>query len=145
MGSYLRTNYRISGRELDITALGEAVMQGSWGYAASGPGTRREHGGLIMGSTASGASVNPTIAAYSMMSLYYGSGLFDSGYKIFPIAAYQVGTATQGIIQWSISATAAADSNIYFRSYRISDVSTLTGASGSSLAMFWVGLIVSGP
>lgn len=144
MGSYLRTNYRIGGRELDITALGAAVMDGSWGYAASGPGTRREHGGLIMGSTGAAASVNPTISAFGAMSQYYGSGLFDAGYKIFPILARQLGTATQGLIEWSISAT-ANNSLIYFITYRVSDVSTLTGASGSSLDMFWVGLIVSGP
>lgn len=144
MGSYLRTNYRITGRELDITALGEAVMKGSWGYVGSGPGTRREHGGLIMGSS-SAYSVNPTISAYGAMSEYYGGGLFGSGYKIFPIAAHQHATGSAFQLQWSISATAAADSNIYFQMWLVSDSSTFTGLSGSSKEFMWVGLIVSGP
>lgn len=154
MGSYLRTNYRITGRELDITALGEAVMQGSWGYAASGPGTRREHGGFIMGSMGGVASVNPTISAYGAMSEYYGDGLFGSGYKIFPIVAYPGDTGSLAVIQWSISATAAANSMIYFRTYRLSaSASTFetaagvikTGLSGSNVDFVWAGLIVSAP
>lgn len=142
--SYLRTNYRIGGRELDITALGEAVMQGSWGYAGSGPGTRREHGGLIMGSMGGIGSVSPTISAYGAMSEYYGSGLFDSGYKIFPIAAFPIGTHSAFVIQWSISAT-AANSMVYFKTYLVSDSSTLTGISGSNVNFVWAGLIVSAP
>lgn len=151
MGSYLRTNYRITGRELDIDAIGGGVFQGSWGYAGSGPGTRREYGGFVMGS-ADYLSVNPTIGTFSMLSMYYGSGWFGEGYRVFPFAAFQVGTGTHLYVQWSISAT-AADSNIYFKTYVLTgDASTFetaavvfTGASGSDVNLVWAGFIVSAP
>jgi len=107
MGSYLRTNYRITGKELDAEAIGGGVVQGSWG---GGAGTRREYGGFIMGSFNSTVySVIHPISAYGAMSEYFGDGMFDSGYKIFPFAIWNGsipigGTASVGYhFMWTVS------------------------------------------
>jgi len=86
MGSYLRTNYRITGKELDITAIGGGVPLSSW---AAGAGTRREFGGFVMGSVATALASVYSLPATQVMASYYGETIaigMDSGYKFVPIA-----------------------------------------------------------
>jgi hypothetical protein len=105
--SYLRTNYRITGKEIDIDAIGGGVIAGSWG---GGAGTDRAFGGFIMGSfNGSAYATYHIISAYGAMSQFYGSGKFDSGYKIFPFMVKDAsvpvgGTTSVGYdYYWSVS------------------------------------------
>lgn len=144
--SYLRTNYRITGKELDINAIGGGVELGS--YLGS-VGTRREYGGFIMGSiSASVAGEGATIEASDALSAYYGEGMFGAGYRIMPIVAHQVGTGTAFVVHGSCDAD--GDSNMYFNFMAL----TVDGASnpipgvvvaGSEAHIVWAGFIISGP
>lgn len=146
MGSYLRTNYRISGKELDINAIGGGIALASYVGSA---GTRREYGGFIMGSiSASVVGEGATITASEAMSMYYGSALFGNGYRIMPIVAHQVGTGTAFIVHGSCDD--AGDSNIYFSFIAL----TVDAASnpipgpvvgGVEAHIVWAGFIISGP
>lgn len=149
MGSYLRTNYRVTGAQLDAEALGGGVVQGSWG---GGAGTRREYGGLIMGSFNSAvlSAVHP-ISAYGAMSEYYGGGLFDSGYKIFPFAIFDGSVPVGGTasVQYIYGATITG-SLFYVKGIKMSQSGTVKAgalgfASNESAHFVWAGFIVSAP
>ena len=142
MGSYLRTNYRITGKELDITAIGGGVPLSSW---AGGAGTRREFGGLVMGSVNAVDSVF-SLPATQVMASFYGATIasaMNSGYKFVPIGfqiRYVVGSVTAphpaGI--W-----ATLDDSAAMVLIGGSDVSQVT--SSISAHFIYAGFIVSGP
>lgn len=157
--SYLRTNYRISGKELDYDAIGGGVVAGSWG---GGAGTNRGFGGFIMGSfNSTVASTIHPISAYGAMSEYFGDGEFGSGYKIFPLMVKNAsvpygGTASVGYeFHWSMSGS------IFWVMGVKKSLISITGtgldaatnavpaaslfASNESAHFVWAGWIVSGP
>ena len=144
---YLRTNYRITGKELDFTAFGEVMKLGSWLGSA---GTRREGGGLIMGSYGGSLSVDGilVISALGAMSAYYGSGLFGEGYRIQPFYAYANITFPGTIsIYNQIMPTFSHDGSLaYIKVYLGSEASVAEDMnSGLSAGVKWVGFIVSTP
>ena len=157
MGSYLRTNYKISGRELDIDAMGGGVALGSWG---GGAGTRREHGGFVMGSFNSAVlSVIHPISAYGAMSEYYGSTMFDSGYKIFPIIIRNASVPADAITSVTYFYAATMTGSTFYvignkGSSLMLSAATQSGpvlgapsvfASNESAHFVWAGFVVSGP
>jgi len=160
--SYLRTNYRITGKELDADAVGGGVVLGSWG---GGAGTNRAFGGFIMGSYNGAAyATYHVISAYGAMSQYYGSGQFDSGYKIFPFAVWDASVNLTGDVSvnykylWSASGSLIIIKGLKF-SEILDSVSGTAGveatvvkrhvasafASGESIHFVWAGWIVSAP
>ena len=160
--SYLRTNYRITGKELDADAIGGGVVLGSWG---GGAGTNRAFGGFIMGSyNGSAYATYHVISAYGAMSEYYGSGQFDSGYKIFPFAVWDASVPVGGGVSvnykyyWSVSGSLMMIIGLKF-SEILDSISGTVGvdkiavvrhvasgfASGESVHFVWAGWIVSAP
>lgn len=153
----MRTNYRISGREINADAIGGGAALGSWG---GGAGTRREHGGFIMGSFNSAAlSIIHPISAYGAMSEYFGSGLFASGYKIFPFDIRNASAPSDGVASVAYFFDATVTGSLFYvignkaSAYLIS-VGTLSGpvlgvpsllASNESIHIVWAGFIVSTP
>ncbi len=157
MGSYLRTNYRIGGRELDIDGIGGGAVEGSWG---GGAGTRREYGGFIMGSFNSAVlSVIHPISAYGAMSEYYGDGLFDSGYKIFPMVVRDASVPIGGTTSVAYFYMATVTGSLFYvlgnkASAHLISAATQSGpvlgapsvfASNESAHFVWAGFIASGP
>jgi len=164
--SYLRCNYRITGKQLDIDAIGGGVALGSWG---GGSGTNRAFGGFIMGSYNGAAyATYHVISAYGAMSQYFGSGQFDSGYKIFPFAIWDAsvpigGTTSVGYkYLWSISGSLifvkGVKESVYYEyldsatyglavTASIGPVKNVTSGftSGESIHIVWAGWIVSSP
>lgn len=91
----LRTNYRLTGRYMDIDAIGGAVPLSS---AFGAAGTDLPYGGFMYFSWAgtiqdqtAGVTANQSygvvISTYGAMSAFYGDGKFNSGYKFLPINA----------------------------------------------------------
>lgn len=165
--SFLRTNYRLTGKEIDIDAIGGAMGE-SVGSFAGGPGTNRPFGGFIMGSFNSTAySVIHPISAYGAMSEYFGDGQFDSGYKIFPVmirnASIPVGgTASvyydfigsmSGSLFWVIGVKMSYFSQMLDSTIDLTATQSIAGiianisvfASNESIHFHWAGFIVSGP
>lgn len=149
MGSYLRTNYRITGGELDANALGGGLVQGSWG---GGAGTRKQYGGFIMGSFASTMLTTTTpISAYGAMGSYYGDGLFGPGYKIFPFAVLDGSVPVGGTASVQYIYAASTDGSIFYvKGIKISQSGTAKAgavgfASEEAVHFVWAGFIVSGP
>lgn len=142
--SYLRTNYRLTGRELDITAIGGGVVEGSWG---GGPGTRRAHGGFIMGSVNVLNSIYKQ-SAYGAMSAYYGEGAFGSGYKVWPIAIVVRG----GSVPLEVFPTGSIDSVFCLLPRLRAEIGSAASIAWTtsigdsySINVIWAGFIVSGP
>lgn len=160
--SYLRTNYRLTGKEIDVDAIGGGVVAGSWG---GGAGTNSPFGGFIMGSFASTvlSALHP-ISAYGAMSEYFGGGQFGSGYKIFPFAIWDGSVPLGGGVSvnykylWSVSGSLFWVIGLKF-SEVLASVSGTAGveatvidrlvatafASNESVHIVWAGFIVSGP
>lgn len=162
--SYLRTNYRVTGRQIDITAIGGALA--SVGSFGGGAGTAREYGGFIMGSFASAVySVIHPISAFGAMSQYYGSGKFGSGYRIFPIMIKNAsqpigGTASVHYeFHWSVSGSlfwiigtklsqvfdSVSGTGVAAEKTIVTDVAASVFASNESIHVVWAGWIVSAP
>ena len=157
VGSYLRTNYRRTGAQLDINAVGGGIAQGSWG---GGSGTPLAYGGLVMGSFNSAVlSIIHPISAFGAMSAFYGSGLFGAGYKIFPInvknasAPNDAVASVQYIYHWTVTGSIFYVIGNKMSAYLIS-VTGLSGpvlgvpsafASNESAHFVWAGFIVSAP
>lgn len=151
---HLRANYRVTGKELDADAVGEAVVQGSWG---GGAGTRRWCGGFIMGSFASAQpdSCLPVSAAGAIASFYGSDGGLSNrtGYKIFPFAAWNACGVGGSVAEFfKLSVSVAGDSCFGIIGIRFS-ASAGGGAfsidavscGGASIHVVWAGWIVSGP
>ena len=153
----MRTNYRITGKELDVDAIGGGAVLGSWG---GGAGTRREFGGFVMGSFNSAVlSVIHPISAYGAMSQYYGDGLFDSGYKIFPIIIRNASVPADAITSVAYFYAATMTGSTFYvvgnkASSLMLSAATQSGpvmgaasvfASNESAHFVWAGFVVSGP
>lgn len=101
--SYLRTNYRISGKKLDIDAIGPAILKAS---GAGGAGFPKGYGGFILVSLPMSASAIMddsagvvanrsgayTISTYALLSLYYGAEYATEGYRAFPLWVKGIGS-----------------------------------------------------
>jgi hypothetical protein len=158
--SYLRTNYRLTGKELDIDAIGGALGE-SAGSFAGGPGTNRPFGGFIMGSYNGAAyATYHVISAYGAMSAYYGGGMFNSGYKIFPFMVKNASVPIGGtasvlyFYNWSVSGSLFNIIGIKISGVSISGTGVTNTnalgiasgfASGETIHIIWAGFIVSGP
>lgn len=94
--SFLRTNYRITGRELDPDAIGDGIILASIGGGAGAAGKR--YGGFIMfsgafstlaseASTVTGATGYVALSTVSILASFYGCDdpNLDSGYKFLPL------------------------------------------------------------
>ena len=162
-GQYLRTNYRATGKEVDIDALGLAMLSCS---RNAGPGTIRPCGGLIFmslsgafcdvggGTVMSGAFGDSTLGT---LSLYYGSGNFGSGYLFLPVYMGTLSYSTKGVAANWIGDNAAP----HFRVMNITTsgsvwmisamkVSGALGGSGTYASevharLLIFGFVVSGP
>ena len=153
----LRTNYRKTGGTVDIVAVGGGVAVGSWG---GGAGTTLPYGGFIMGSFNSAVlSIIHPISAYGAMSEYFGSGLYNSGYKLFPMIVKNASVPSDAVASviyaydWSLSASLFWVVGNKMSAYLIS-VTGLSGpvlgvpsvfASNESAHFVWAGWIVSSP
>ena len=100
-GKYLRTNYRRTGGQLDIVAVGAHMLStcmfgdsvghnypnaGFMVFSVSGSIQGAEvTGGMIDGGSLVGVSEAWIDSTYGLMSRYYGDGQFDSGYKFMPV------------------------------------------------------------
>ena len=147
MSKYLRTNYRLTGGLLDPDGIGAGGAKGSW---LGGAGTDNPYGGFIMGSMTAQNSIF-TVSAYGAMSAYYGAGKFASGYKIMPIAVYNI---HQGSALQQVYATMSFNNSVFALipvrlsltpgSAASADLDVVTGASVSAKVV-WAGFIVSSP
>lgn len=139
--SYLRTNYRLTGGQLDIDAIGGGIPAAS---IFGGAGTLDRHGGLIMGSFASEVDTYFDQSAFGAMSDWYGSvfaTMLDSGHRIMPMGAQVRLLITSVTNQLLLTGSVAGDSR--FRVYIGNSGSLPT--STSSLGLVWWGLIISTP
>lgn len=144
---YLRTNYRLTGGVIDIDGIGAGANKGSW---LGGTGTMNPHGGFVMGSMTGQNSIF-IVSAYGAMSAYYGDGQFGSGYKIMPIAVYNIhqGSALQQVyatMSFNNSAFALIPVRLSLTpgSATSADLNVVTGASVSAKVV-WCGFVVSTP
>lgn len=113
-GQYLRTNYRKTGGVVDITGIGGGYPLAS---ATNGAGTTTPYGGFVYVTSFAGSWGGSTRtfsneladSAYGIMSLFYGSGQFDSGYKFLPIGFNWRSVSDWGFSTDSLSNAALPD------------------------------------
>lgn len=89
----MKTNYRITGTDVDVGVLGGAYMLGP--LASAGSMSQRTPNPVIM-ATMSANTGSVSIDALSIMNLYYGSGVFSSGYVYIPLFATPWGSTNIG-------------------------------------------------
>lgn len=143
-GSFLRTNYRQTGRELDLLAIGEGIPKSSYG---GGAGFQRGYGGFIMGSFATELVGFYAQSAIGAMSNWLGSVYvtnLDSGWRIAPIG-YNLRLLTTSVATdvGNIFMTYSAAGDSMFRFYPGQSGSFAT--SSSSVGLVWWGFIISSP
>jgi len=161
--SYLRTNYRLTGAELDVDAIGGGFLQAS---NAGGAGTWSPHGGFILVSlpvsasaimdASAGITANRsgcyTLSTLGLLSLYYGSGVFGGGYVAQPIfvnaisSHLSVGSISVGggLITWMPVANSSSIINIKLRVLSIGQASAV-GGTGSITILDWASMGGSQP
>lgn len=154
-GSYLRTNYRSTGGELDIIGIGGGILLAS---NAGGAGTKRAFGGFILVSLPVSASAIMdasaavtanrsgcyTLSTYALLSLYYGTAEATVGCKAFPLwvaaisSHLSVGSVTVGggLIQWMPVAPSGSILNIKLRVLSVAAESA-AGGTGSVTKLDW--------
>lgn len=103
MASELNGNWKLKGKDLG-TAIVKDVGVGSY-FAGAGNGLLR--GGNLLVSINANNSVM-SIAAYSAMSAFYGAGLFDSGYKVVPVAVLE----GLGSVAYKVQATGSIEGSV---------------------------------
>lgn len=150
MGSYLRTNYRITGKEIDPDAIGGGILN----FEATSGVSRRFHGGFIWGSFASNMTTTGIIpiSAYGAMQEYYGvtqvSNVWGSGYRVQPVAAWPNLTWPGTLSIWTKAVpTLSHDSSIAYLVPYIASSGSVWALLESSLTagVKWFGFIVSTP
>lgn len=137
---YLRTNYRITGKELDADAIGRVLLNLSAG--ADQMSGAKYAGGLMFFSWAfdrppTTSGVIP-VSAYGAMCQTYGptitSGIFGSGFRIGWVMAYVKpsvggpGTATASCYKYVVIPTDSYSTSIAL-------ISALHGSTGSTAAV----------
>lgn len=80
---FMRTNYKLTGGQFAQGVLGLAYGQGA--IVSAGSMSARTPTPVIMASMSSNTG-SISIDALSLMNLYYGSGIFGSGYVYVPVA-----------------------------------------------------------
>ena len=128
-GTTLRTNYRNTGGIADLTAFGGAIPQSS---GLGGAGTNLPYGGLIWISfTGAMASMFVFVqSAYGIMSAFYGSGVYNSGYKIMPLNVVPLSISGQTPQQQAYITVAS------FRCLASNGTDAYSTGAGASLAAF---------
>ena len=116
--SYLRVNARLSGRELDINALGVPVQN----FIAGSSVNHRYGGGLIVGSFSGNMASDSIIdSAAGVLSVFYGATFWSnivgqSGFYVQPLAAWNAGAASQ---QYNFKITFSQNGSLfYIRPYK---------------------------
>lgn len=156
--SYLRTNRRLTGRELDADAIGGGIvnwLEGSMGSPLINRGARW-HGGFVLFSIQNVNSGIISIAADSIIAQFYGvtfaSNVLDgaTGYKVVPVAVY--GISEMSYLHAYAPTFSMGTDSIAFIAVRKTSLSTgpseivLTlQAASVSQHLVCVGLIVSVP
>lgn len=152
-GSFLRTNYRQTGGEVDMVALGRGILLAS---AAGGAGTTKPYGGMLvlsMSGSFNGAGAF-TDSTYGTMSLYYGGAAFNSGYKFMPliIQTLSIGTVAVTDLINGTSAPRFILANVTFNgsiwlisAIKQSAAGSCTAASQVDARLLVMGFIVSAP
>jgi len=150
-GSFLRTNYRTTGAELDIDAIGRGFTRGS-GYGGTGD-YNLWWGGFVVfsfnghnGSAADQQSVIDScywVSVTDIFNSYYGAARASlTGFKVMPVYAGPRYTSAQAgayaRVGWSVS-----DSLIFFKIG--SQASLSVPNSTCSARIIAAGFIVSGP
>ncbi len=118
---FMRTQFKQTGALQDIGVLGLAYNQGA--IVSAGSMSTRVPTPIIMASMSSNAG-SISIDALSLMNLYYGSGIFGSGYVYVPIAAAAFGST-------NIGGSAFPIFGIHVLTNMVSLARSLGGASGS--------------
>lgn len=156
--SYLRTNRRLTGRELDADALGGGIvnwLEGSMGSPLNNRGARW-HGGFVLFSLNDNNSGLISIASDSILAQFYGvtfaSNVLDGaqGFRVVPMAIHPV-SIMSFLAVYSPTFSFGTDS-VAFIAVRKTSLSTgpseilLTlQAASVSQHLVCVGLIVSTP
>ena len=157
-GKILRTNYRRTGGIAGITELGfgiagtgtAASMSQVFNPAISGLGGNTA-GGLIFVacSTSTIASGIITLSAFGVFSQFYGSGVFDSGYAIVPVAINPIsfsglGAESTFLVAGSLRASASL---AYFTPWAMASASGAATAlpAGATCEFQLLAVVVSGP
>lgn len=166
-GTLVRTNYRRTGAVLDITAIGGGIPLAS---IHGGAGTQLPYGGAILYSFAdtiaeataaaslAGISSRWVQSAYGIMSAFYGSTMFISGYKFQPLAVYFISVTGLNISagQWGnsflppIALSLRTSGSIAIFTPLLPLIATASqvsfvSLSGATMAAQIFGFIISGP
>ncbi len=139
--SVLRVNYRKTGGVGGVNELAQGMANGITGSA----GTKA--GGLIwltsMNTNTYSASLYAQ-SAFGVMSAYYGSGIYDSGYAILPINIVPLSFSTVaggGLSQTLVTSIRTSGSLFVFQAW----VNGAAIASGSTCNFQMLAVVISGP
>ena len=155
----MRTNYRATAKEVDITTIGRPIKLAS---CNGGAGTLKPGGGLIFmsfsGSFADSGDSLSTAFAWSTIEVlqsFYGDGVYGSGYRFQPIYAYAMSICDANWVDLTAGATLpnitpinyATSGSVWFIS--ANKISILGGSTSVIAAtdarLLVLGFIVSAP
>ena len=141
----LRVNYRKTGGIADLTALGGAIAKTQ--LSAAGAQITDPYGGVIF-LTSYFISANEIAgkvgdSAFGIMSAFYGSGVYNSGYAIQPVNVVPLSVSDILIRSQLIAASyRTSGSCAVFTVY--ANASTVA-ASTADVVVTMLGLVISGP
>ncbi|MDO8618420.1 MAG: hypothetical protein Q7R49_00585 [Candidatus Daviesbacteria bacterium] len=144
---YLTGNFKTQNKDMQGLLLGSGLIAGSYG---GGSAQEYFNGGLLLVSINANNSIF-SIAAYEAMSQFYGSQIFDSGYKIVPIMVQEkIGSVAYNVFPTgSITASRIHFIPQIFTINAVATASTFTVSTsrGPSISanFTFMGLIVSMP
>ena len=159
-GQFLRTNYRRTGREINIDTLGKAFLLAS---GHGGAGTLKPGGGIIYTSMSgsfadAGASLSNCFAwsTIELLQSYYGDGIYGSGYRFLPVivqiqsysdtsAGVGAGGASNAISRFHCINIGTSDSVFWFSGVQVSATPTVSAMGSADARIIVFGFIVSGP
>jgi len=141
MGQVLRVNYRKTGGVAGVAQLANGMANGLTGSAGINAG------GLIYLTSFNGNTYSQSLyaqSAYGIMSAYYGSGLYDSGYAIqilnvVPLSFSDV--AGGGLSGLAVTSIRTSGSLVIFQAW----VNGAAIASGSTCNFQMLAVVISGP
>jgi len=143
-GGYLRTNYRTTGGQIDLTVIGGGKQYGSAAGGAGWAVMGRFWGGFVANSI---SGVNSIFSIGPLTDIIYswcGAG-FDSGYKVVPLGILiqrlnSVGATFPVGLNWSLTDSTGSIICVYPHQGSISTVE-----SSVSAAFILAGFICSTP
>ncbi len=156
--SYLKTNIRLSSRDIAADAIGGGInnyLQGSSGGAPGIAGGRTGlfYGGFVM-FTIADCNTAYSIQADSVLAQFYGVTMASNylggadGYKVFPILAYPISNAS--VAQFFVPNTSTTGSGCLLIPWQLSSstsMSTIVLTLGVSISqrIQCIGFIISTP